>query len=162
MNEQSLSLATIYKGWDNYQSLLTRAIAPLSQEQLALRTAPHLRSVGMIATHIIAARFRWFHFVLGEGHQDLIYLAEWDKDTAQPRSAAELVSGLEATWQVIQQALEHWTSADLEQILQGTYRDEEYSFSRQWVIWHVIEHDLHHGGEISFVLGAHNLPAISA
>jgi hypothetical protein len=27
------------------------------------------------------------------------------------------------------------------------------------VTWHVIEHDLHHGGELSFSLGAHNLPA---
>jgi hypothetical protein len=25
-----------------------------------------------------------------------------------------------------------------------------YELSRQWVIWHVIEHDLHHGGELSF------------
>ncbi|GER91949.1 hypothetical protein KDW_61110 [Dictyobacter vulcani] len=32
--------------------------------------------------------------------------------------------------------------------------------TRQWVIWHLIEHDLHHGGELSFVLGAHNISAI--
>jgi hypothetical protein len=27
------------------------------------------------------------------------------------------------------------------------------------VIWHLIEHDLHHGGELSFSLGMHNLAA---
>jgi len=27
------------------------------------------------------------------------------------------------------------------------------------VIWQVIEHDLHHGGELSFSLGMHNLAA---
>jgi hypothetical protein len=30
---------------------------------------------------------------------------------------------------------------------------------RKWVIWHLLEHDLHHGGELSFVLGMHGLAA---
>jgi hypothetical protein len=29
--------------------------------------------------------------------------------------------------------------------------------SRGWVIWHVAEHDVHHGGEISQILGSHGL-----
>ncbi|HVB25083.1 MAG TPA: DinB family protein, partial [Ktedonobacteraceae bacterium] len=37
---------------------------------------------------------------------------------------------------------------------------EEETFTRQWVIWHLIEHDVHHGGEISFILGMHGLAAI--
>jgi uncharacterized damage-inducible protein DinB len=28
------------------------------------------------------------------------------------------------------------------------------------VIWHLMEHDLHHGGEISQVLGSHGIPAL--
>jgi len=27
--------------------------------------------------------------------------------------------------------------------------------SRQWVIWHVIERDLHHGGEVSLMPSVH-------
>src|SRR6266496_3243889 len=57
-------------------------------------------------------------------------------------------------------SLAHWVPADLEFIYRGTRGGESYSFSRQWVIWHVIEHDLHHGGEISFSLGMHDLAAI--
>jgi uncharacterized damage-inducible protein DinB len=30
--------------------------------------------------------------------------------------------------------------------------------SRSWVIYHVMEHDLHHGGELSLTLGIHGLP----
>jgi uncharacterized damage-inducible protein DinB len=30
---------------------------------------------------------------------------------------------------------------------------------RGWIVWHVIEHDLHHGGEVSFTLGMHGLAA---
>jgi uncharacterized damage-inducible protein DinB len=29
------------------------------------------------------------------------------------------------------------------------------------VIWHLVEHDLHHGGEISQILGSHRVPALN-
>ncbi len=29
--------------------------------------------------------------------------------------------------------------------------------SRSWVIYHVLEHDLHHGGEVSLILGMNGL-----
>lgn len=49
----------------------------------------------------------------------------------------------------------------LDEILHVTDENgEEETFTRQWVIWHLLEHDLHHGGEISFVLGMHDLVAI--
>ena len=32
-----------------------------------------------------------------------------------------------------------------------------YELSRQWVTWHVIEHDLHHGGELAVTLGLQNI-----
>lgn len=32
---------------------------------------------------------------------------------------------------------------------------------RGWIIWHVIEHDLHHGGEFSYSLGALGLAGLN-
>jgi uncharacterized damage-inducible protein DinB len=32
--------------------------------------------------------------------------------------------------------------------------------SRQWIIWGVLEHDIHHGSEISTILGVHGLPVV--
>ncbi|MGZ3628741.1 MAG: hypothetical protein ACXVDN_13885 [Ktedonobacteraceae bacterium] len=40
MAEHQLSLAPFYKGWDAYQQCLVEAIAPLTLEQLALRSSP--------------------------------------------------------------------------------------------------------------------------
>jgi uncharacterized damage-inducible protein DinB len=165
MTENPISLATFYKGWDVYQQHLVTAVAPLSPDQLALRAAPHLWSIGMIATHIVATRVWWFHIWMGEGSSELAPIAQWDENEEPTRSAAELVAGLEATWQMIQDALAHWTPADLEQRFQDPYPREDYrgekrQYSRQWIIWHVLEHDLHHGGEVSFALGMHGLAAI--
>ena len=157
MAENVTSLAPFYKGWDVYQGQLVKAISPLTAEQLILRAGPHLRSVGMIAAHIIGARVRWFHRLMGEGSIDIDVLGSCDRPEAPVRSGAELVEGLEESWQLIQNSLERWTIADLSCVFEGTYGGEEYSLTRQWINWHVIEHDLHHGGEISLTLGAHGL-----
>ena len=33
-------------------------------------------------------------------------------------------------------------------------------YSRQRVIWHVLEHEIHHGGELSLALGGYGLEGI--
>jgi uncharacterized damage-inducible protein DinB len=159
MTETYTPLTTFYKGWAIYQSNLTAAIAPLSPEQLALRAAPQLRPILVIAAHIIAARVWWFHNILGEGAAELAPLVQWDDDGAPERTAAELAGGLETSWNLVQQALDHWTPADLTQIVRRQVRGQERAYERQWVLWHVIEHDLHHGGEISLTLGMYGLAA---
>ncbi|MBI5958918.1 MAG: DinB family protein, partial [Chloroflexi bacterium] len=86
----------------------------------------------------------------------------WNEAGQPTRSAAELVIGLKATWQVIHDTLNHWTPADLIEIVHDTDENgEDQTYTRQWVIWHLIEHDLHHGGELSFTLGMHKLAGIT-
>jgi uncharacterized damage-inducible protein DinB len=160
MAEQQISLVPLYKGWDTYQELLIKALEPLSLDQLSLRPAPQLRSIGENAAHIVGTRAGWLHYVLKEGGEDLVSRT-WG-DPGQPAgSAAELISGLETTWQVIQDALHRWTTADLEEIFHDTDENgEDQTVTRQWVIWHLIEHDLHHGGELSYTLGMYGLTGI--
>ena len=166
MTQQHFQLISIYKGWDIYQQHLLTAIAPLSPEQLTLRAAPHLRSLGEQVAHMIAVRARWLSLDLHEGGSKLDTFVGWDGWRPQPgrdvppvRNTSELISGLESTWQVLQEALDRWTVADLEEIFPPDSPEEE-PFTRQFVLWHLIEHDLHHGGELSFVLGMHGLTGI--
>ena len=153
MTTTGTSLARFYHGWETYQGYLTNAIASLTSEQLSLRAAPNLRSIGVLAAHIIAARVVWFQAVMSEGPAQLMPMRTWDDYDPIRQDAAELVAGLEATWSLIQECLVHWTAADLDRIFQR--RDGQVS--RQWIIWHVIEHDLHHGGELFLTCGKHGL-----
>ena len=159
MAEQQTHLLSFYIGWDAYQALLIKAIAPLSSEQLALRVAPHLRSIGENVAHIMSGRVSNFHLLMGEGSAELAPLEQWDVPGAPPRSATELVRGLEATWQMIRTALVRWTPADLDDVFTETQDEQTYSFTRQGIIWSTIKHDLHHGGEVSFTLGTYHLEA---
>jgi uncharacterized damage-inducible protein DinB len=156
---QDPTLAEFAPEWEKYQGLLIKALAPLAPEQLDLRAAPNLRSIGEIAQHIVGARARWLHMDLNEGGSELDEFAKWDRRGMPARTAAELVGALERTWQVLRSGLGRWTEADLAHTFEGEEDGKPCAFTRRWVIWHLIEHDIHHGGEISFLLGMHGLPA---
>ena len=194
MTQHQHSLLPFYAGWGIYQQRLVAAIAPLTVAQLALRTTPLHWSIGMYVTHIVANRAWWFHARMGEGSDDLTSLELWalgvcEADVDPLHSAAELVAGLEKTWQMIEQTLTRLTPADLFEVfpsldqaqrvrhaqlvepalqpyaqrwLDATARSGEVrpAVSRQQIIWHVLEHDIHHGSEISTTLGVHGLPVV--
>jgi len=169
MTEHTPHLATFYSGWAGYQRNLIKIISPLTSEQLALNVSSHHWTIGMVAQHIIANRVWWFQVWMGEGSPNLAPIAHWDPADpieVAPRTAAELVAGLESTWQMIADSLARWTADDLPQKFSppAALTEEERrvtpEFSRQWIIWHVIEHEIHHGGELSLALGNYGLTTI--
>jgi uncharacterized damage-inducible protein DinB len=159
MDVYQSSLEAIYTGWNNYQALLIAALSPLNPEQLALQATPKLRSIEEIATHMIAARGRWFAPPLGDGNLQLAAFSRWDRRAQPVRTAAEIVQGLQFTQDYIHKAIDRWTPSEWQLTLPGEGSHEPVVVTRQWVIWHLIEHDLHHGGEISLTLGVHKLTA---
>lgn len=164
MTEQKLSLITFYKGWETYQQSLVEVVAPISPEQLALPAASHYqRSIETVLTHMIDSRIFWFQVWMGEGNPEL---AHWNDDEQPIREATQLVAMLEATWDMIAKALARWTPDDLQQLFHtpASINEEERKFfppcTRQWIIWHVLEHEIHHGGELSLALGGYGLEGI--
>ena len=152
-------LTGIYQGWERYNGLLAGALAPLGDELLDLRATPGLRSIRELAYHLIAVRARWFRGVLGEGDDIIAAIGTWDREGEPARGASELVAGLAATWQLIAGAVNRWTPEQLREDIQVEGDGAVETFTRPWVIWHLIEHDLHHGGEIGYSLGMHGLAA---
>jgi uncharacterized damage-inducible protein DinB len=153
------SLVTVYDGWDGYQISLIHAIAPRSREQLAYRPAPHLRSVGEIASHISLGRIGWFQRMGAPGSAALAsQVAAWESEAVSAENPAELVKWLAASWQMIADTLQQWTVADLAQTYLQPYQGKTYAISRQWTIWRIMTHDLHHGGELAVTLGMQGIP----
>jgi len=155
----SAPLLTHHTGWPEYNDLLERAIAPLSAEQLSLSAAPGLWSIRMMASHVVAARAWWFHTWMGEGGDVLAGLVDFDEgEEAQSREASATVGELRRSWSCLAECLGRWTEADLSATFQPfPHRPAE---TRQFIVWHVAEHDVHHGGEISLTLGMHGLTGL--
>jgi len=160
---ETCSLMTVYRGWDGYHRSLVSAIAPLSRENLLYRPAPDLRSVGEIAAHIAFGRIDWFHRMGAPGSAELVEQAApwwqpWGQvDNTVAESTAEIVRWLEAGWRMIETCLTQWTVADLSQTYLQPYGGKTYVISRQWTIWRIMAHDIHHGGQLSVLLAAQDI-----
>jgi uncharacterized damage-inducible protein DinB len=158
------ALVEFYSGWDGYQRLLVEAIAGLEARQLDLQAAPHLWSIRMLANHIAATRVWWFHAWMKEGGAEYDEFMDWDEGEASSRRAApDIVRGLNDTWSLVETRLRRWSPADLDAQFERPEPNaagERPRRSRRWIIYHVLEHDVHHGGEISFSLGMNGLPGI--
>ena len=166
-------LEAFYAGWAAHQRLLLDAIADLDPGQLALRPAPGAWTIWQLASHMAGSRAYWLHDVLGEGDhavRDLFRVAStavpdlalehagWEDDERQPRTATEIVDAFQLTWGVVAECLERWTADDI--TVQVPQRGADRLTTRGWVIWHLMEHEAHHGGAISIALGANGLPGL--
>jgi uncharacterized damage-inducible protein DinB len=176
MAEDNFTLTTFYTSWKAYQDRLEAVLVPLTTPQLMLRAAPGLRSIGENALHIVGCRVFWLTEFLGEdsGEEMKVYArwnevalkapyATWNEVAlaleAPAPSGAELAQGVDRTWQFMAGCLARWSPADMQQTFLEEGDDTSGEVSRAWVVWHVLEHDLHHGGEVSLTLGMHGLQA---
>jgi uncharacterized damage-inducible protein DinB len=157
-------IADLYEGWDKHNSLLVRALSPLNAEQLSIKPAENMWSVRMIASHIVAVRAWWFHAWMDVGGEELAGFIDFDEREETSRwSSADIADGLQRSWSSLVASLASWTEHDLGQEFQRPVPNDEGlrpRRTRQYIIWHVAEHDVHHGGEISMILGSHGIPGL--
>jgi uncharacterized damage-inducible protein DinB len=166
-------LEPFHEGWKAHQELLIAAIADLGAERLALRPSPGAWTIWQLASHLAGARAFWLHDVLGEGDpaiRDLFRVtsttvpglplgdAGWEDDETRPRTATEIVDALQRTWGLVEDCLGRWTTDDI--TVHIAQRRADRDTTRGWVLWHLMEHDAHHGGAISLVLGMNGLPGL--
>lgn len=148
------ALMDIYRGWDDHQISLVRAVAPLTREQLLWRPAPHLRTTGEVIAHIIGGRINWFYRILGLGSPEFaVQVAAWRPEDLIEEQPDQLLRWLDLTWQMIEQGMTTWNVDDLSYVYHLPYEGQNYALPRQWIVWRILEHDIHHGGELALMLG---------
>ncbi len=152
MIRAAIAEARVFDSWRDYQEALKRAIAPLTEEQLQHRPFPGLRTPGEVAEHIVFGRALHLYRTLGEEAVALTPLLTWDVADDPPRTAAEIVRGLELTWPFIVSC-----------VMRGSPTDavpESAETLPAQTIWGLLDHDLPHAGELSLLLGANGLPGV--
>ncbi len=151
MTRAAIAEGRVFESWQDYQEALKRAVAPLSEEQLQRRLIPELRTPGEIAEHIVFGRALHVHRMLGDAAEELVPLLQWGDVDAPPRTAAEIVAGLELTWRYITNCLMRGSPAD-------AIADQEAEIVQ--TIWGLLDHDLPHAGELSLLLGAFGIAGV--
>lgn len=163
-------LAEVFDGWNGYQQSLLRAIEPLTAEQLAFRAGLEMRSMGQLIRHIALGRLTWLARIEPIGIDDaLAKVPSWftdgdgsrhiDEAAVSCEDAMVLADWLVESWKPISESLNVWTVDDLSRSFPHRFRGTDYLISRQWVIWRVLSHDIHHGGQLALILAMQRIPA---
>lgn len=154
-----------YEKWPQYDRRLREVIAPMTDEQLAIRAAPDRLPVWAVVGHTAAMRVYWLCEVVGEGGAETTPFwqgatVDWADDLDRPRSADELVSGLESTFAIVDGCLDRWTPEMLTDRVERHYGGTVQEHTRASILLRLLTHEAYHCGELSQTLGIHHLPQI--
>jgi uncharacterized damage-inducible protein DinB len=131
--------------WKLVRADLYTIIDMFSQDELSFTPFEGSWSVGKIMLHIADCENYWLHgLVRGEIEPGTYY------DLADHPTTTTIKKSLEKTWKKTAAFLENLDENDLDQVYTTPHNE---SFSLRWIIWHVLEHEIHHRGELSLVLG---------
>jgi uncharacterized damage-inducible protein DinB len=165
------TLQSIFDGWYGYQQSIVLAVEPMNPEQLNWRRKESFYSVGELVRHISLGRLTWLMRMDAPGSTEVAkHISEWEQDSdgnrnivesslAVTEQPVELARWLNLTWQIIENCLSTWTLTDLFQTYPHKWNGQVYEVSRQWTMWRLMNHDIHHGGELSLMLGLQGIEA---
>ena len=157
-----MTIRLFYDRWPQYERRLVESIRDLTPEQLALRAAPEHWPVWAIASHVAGTRVYWLCHVLGEPGAETTPFANpdgagWEDDLDHQRSAGEVVGALDATFAIIDAALDSWTPEMMSDTVERSYGDVRQVHSRTSILQRLLTHEAYHGGELAIALGSHQL-----
>ena len=163
-------LAQVLDGWNGYQTSLVHAVESLTETQLLWRPAPSRRSVGELVRHIGLGRITWLSRIAAPGvHEIGSRIPQWYVDGDGARHVVEervpcdqasvLVEWLALSWQPIDRLLNEWSVDDLFETYPHRFCGIDYAISRQWTLWRIMSHDIHHGGQLAMMLGMQGIAA---
>jgi uncharacterized damage-inducible protein DinB len=146
-----MNVAQRFGHWKTVRRDLLRALDLLADEQLAFVPRQGLWSLGKVARHIAEAEEGWFRHVVSRE------LPEWprfrDEDYATVESIKALLTEVHDRTETFLATLDE---ASLERAIATPWGEE---ISLGWIVWHVLEHEISHRGEIYLMLGLMGMEA---
>jgi uncharacterized damage-inducible protein DinB len=136
----------LFSHWKQVRKELIWTIDQFGDEELSHVPFENSWPIGEIMLHIASAEEGWFRYVVkGE-------LSDWpDYELDSFRDIESIKMLLNEVHEGTEEFLDGLESVDLERAINLPWSDSQLSLG--WIIWHVLEHEIHHRGELSLILG---------
>lgn len=136
----------LFSHWKRIRAGLIETIDKFDQGMLEYTPFDGSYSAARIMLHIADAEEGWFRYVIDKKYD------EWPSQFIVENypTLTEIKGVLEQVHTETETFLDSLGNEDLEKII-NTPWDE--SIPLGWIIWHVLEHEVHHRGELSLILG---------
>jgi uncharacterized damage-inducible protein DinB len=141
-----MRVSKLFSNWDQVRRDLIITIDRFEKAELAYVPYPNSWSVGEIILHIASAEEGWFQYVVNRKYN------QWPDDfRIEEYPSKELLKArLDEVHQRTIELLDSLAVEDLEKRIDFPWNG---SGSLGWIIWHVLEHEIHHRGELSMIHG---------
>ena len=136
----------IFSHWSQIRTDLIATIESFTDEELASKPYENSWPIGQIMLHIADAEDGWLRYVITQ--EITAWPTMYTLDNYPDKAA--IVQILGEVHARTQQFLDSLSLADLNQTIQAPWGDD---FRLLWILWHIIEHEIHHRGELSLILG---------
>jgi uncharacterized damage-inducible protein DinB len=137
----------IFSHWKQVRKDLLETIDKFTQEELHYKPFETCHPAGRIMLHIADAEEGWFRYFVARQRE------AWPQDYTLEHypTQADIKALLTEVHARTEAYLESLTEDDLERQIE--LRGHDSSLPLGWIIWHVLEHEIHHRGELSLILG---------
>jgi uncharacterized damage-inducible protein DinB len=142
----------LFGHWAEVRQGLLQALDKLTRAQLSFVPREGLWSLGKVARHIADAEEGWFRYAVAREYE------EWPAPyTAKEYpTVASIKALLTEVHERTEAYLETVDEAALDRVIETPWGE---NLSLRWIVWHVLEHEIHHRGEIFLMLGLLGLEA---
>jgi len=138
--------AQIFSHWKQIRADLLATIDSFTDQELHYAPFEGSWPVGQIMIHIADAEDGWFRYVITKDLDmwpDHYTLENYPTRAAIKNMLREVHAQTEA----------YLDSLDVNDLFHEITSPQGEKFSLYWIIWHVLEHEIHHRGELSLALG---------
>jgi len=137
--------AQLFAHWKQIRNDLIFTINQFTDDELRYVPFENSWSVGQIAVHIANAENGWFQHVL------LQNMDSWPEDKIEDyQTRGAIIARLTEVHRSTEAYLDQLEEEDLDAIIEAPWGDK---FPVRWIFWHLFEHEIHHRGELSMILG---------
>ncbi len=156
----AMQLADFFSNYFTVRKELVAGVEKLTPEQLAWKFDQHPATIGQLLAHIAEAEAWWIQTVATDGCE---YTPGMFERFEQWGSRENCLALLDETLEITTRYLEGASVADWDQVfyrVKGVRDDGEtfdYKVSQRWLVWHVVEHQARHRGQIFTLMRAQGL-----
>jgi uncharacterized damage-inducible protein DinB len=140
-----MSLTQFFSHWKQIRAGLIATLDKFEDSELTYVPYESSWSVGQIALHIAGAEDGWFRYVVARE------LDEFPGYRLEDYPTKEDIKTLLAEVHARSEGyLASWSDAGASRVVDTPWNEK---LPLLWIVWHVVEHEIHHRGELSLILG---------
>jgi len=135
-----------FSHWKQIREGLIEVIDKFDRDQLGFVPFDGSRSAGEIMLHIADAEEGWIRYVVTKEINE--WPAHYTVENYPSRDAIK-----HALYKVHRYTLDYLTSLEESDLEVGIETPWGEVIPMRWILWHILEHEVHHRGELSLILG---------